>query len=181
MISTRGRLRKENVMFKSCSRHSTFVLSLSLSIAAMSALIAGPAEAQHIPMPTIYSGHVYNGDSPRCLDSGTPTEAQLWTCSSSIYQQWVYNPRVGEIVGNSPTGCLDDGAGTNGTPVPLVACTGAASQKWTYDANSRLVNQASGRCLDADLGTIGSNGTKVQVWDCGSGTNQKWVFENQPD
>jgi Ricin-type beta-trefoil lectin domain len=167
-------------MFDSLQRRSIFAVRMALSIGAMSALVAGPAQALPPLGPTIYSGHVYNGDSPRCLDSGTPTGAQLWTCSTSIYQQWVYNPRVGEIIGNSPSGCLDDGAGTNGTPVPLVTCTGAASQKWTYDGFSRLVNQASGRCLDADLGTIGHGGTKVQVWDCGSGTNQQWVFENTP-
>ncbi len=32
----------------------------------------------------------------------------------------------------------------------------------------------SGRCLDADTGTIGTNGTKVQLWDCWGGQNQQW-------
>jgi Ricin-type beta-trefoil lectin domain len=151
----------------------------ALLVGALTALAAGPAHA--IPSgPIIYSGHVHNGDSARCLDSGVPANAQLWTCSTATYQQWTFNVRSGAIVGNSPTGCLDDGAGTNGTGVPLVACTGSLSQKWTYDANFRLVNQASGRCLDADLGTIGANGTKVQIWDCGSGTNQQWYFEFGP-
>jgi hypothetical protein len=157
-------------------RQSLFVLTLALAIVALSAVAVRTVQA----LPTIYSGHVYNGASTRCLDSGTTTNAQLWPCSTSVYQHWSYNPRVGQIVGNSPTGCLDDGAGTNGTGVPLVTCTGASSQKWTYDANFRMVNQASGRCLDADLGTINQNGTKVQVWDCGSGTNQQWFFENEP-
>jgi Ricin-type beta-trefoil lectin domain/Ricin-type beta-trefoil lectin domain-like len=34
----------------------------------------------------------------------------------------------------------------------------------------------SGRCLDADTGTIGANGTKVQLWDCSNGGNQHWVM-----
>ena len=63
--------------------------------------------------------------------------------------------------------------------MPLVTCTGAASQKWTYNG-AQMINQASGRCLDADLGTINQNGTKVQVWDCSGGTNQDWYFENEP-
>jgi hypothetical protein len=162
-------------MFNSLQRQSILVLKTALWVGALSAVMASPAHAF-----IHYYGHVYNGDSPRCLDSGTPTDAQLWTCSGSIYQQWSYNPTSGAIVGNSPTGCLDDGAGINGTKVPLVTCTGALSQKWTYDSNFRMVNRASGRCLDADLGTIGANGTKVQVWDCGGGTNQQWYFEFGP-
>ena len=35
-------------------------------------------------------------------------------------------------------------------------------------------NQASVRCLDANLGTIAANGTKVQLWDCTGGVNQEW-------
>jgi hypothetical protein len=33
-------------------------------------------------------------------------------------------------------------------------------------------NQASVRCLDADMNTIANNGTKVQLWDCHGGANQ---------
>jgi hypothetical protein len=33
----------------------------------------------------------------------------------------------------------------------------------------------SGRCLDADLNTIGGNGTKVHLWDyIGNAPNQWW-------
>lgn len=32
----------------------------------------------------------------------------------------------------------------------------------------------SGRCLDADLNTIGGNGTTVQLWDCNSQPQQQW-------
>ena len=156
-------------------RLSLLVLTLVLAVGALSGVAVRRAQA----LPTIYSGHVYNGASTRCLDSGTTSNAQLWPCSTSIYQQWVYNPRNGQIVGNSPTGCLDAGAGTNGTGVPLVTCTGSASQKWTYSGN-QMINLASGRCLDADLGTINQNGTKVQVWDCSGGSNQQWYFENEP-
>jgi hypothetical protein len=166
-------------MFSSLQRQSILVLKMALCVGALS-VVAGPAQAQRFP-PVNYYGHVYNGGSPRCLDSGTPRNAQLWTCSTSIYQQWTYNARFGEIVGNSPTGCLDGGAGTNGTPVPLVACTGALSQKWTYNGNFQLVNRASGRCLDADLNSIGYGGTPVQVWDCWAGTNQQWYFEFGPN
>ena len=125
-------------------------------------------------------GHVYNGDSPRCLDSGTPSGALLFTCSNSTYQYWVYN-RSDEIVGNSQTGCLDDGAGLNGSRVVLTACTGSASQQWYGDpSGGAFVNAASGKCLDADLGTIGGQGTIVQVWSCSGAPNQFWWFEFVP-
>lgn len=165
-------------MIHRTKRQFLFILTLALAIGALS--LVATHRLQALPTVQFYSGHVYNGASTRCLDSGTVANAQLWPCSTSIYQQWHYNPNVGQIVGNSPTGCLDDGAGTNGTGVPLVTCTGASSQKWFYDGSYRMVNQASGRCLDADLGTINQNGTKVQVWDCGTGTNQQWFFENEP-
>jgi hypothetical protein len=39
-----------------------------------------------------------------------------------------------------------------------------------------LVNEDSGRCLDADANTIGGNGTKVQLWDCNGQTQQYWLL-----
>lgn len=56
-------------------------------------------------------------------------------------------------------------------------CNGWANQKWIYDATSRTIySMYNGRCLDADLGTIGSNGTKVQLWNCNGWANQKWTL-----
>ncbi|MFF4132254.1 RICIN domain-containing protein [Streptomyces mirabilis] len=34
----------------------------------------------------------------------------------------------------------------------------------------------SGRCVDADLNTIGTNGTKVQLWDCNHSAQQNWIL-----
>lgn len=154
-------------------------LTLLLTAVGVAA-VAGPAAAIPDP-PSFYSGHVYNGASPRCLDSGIPANAQLWNCSTSAYQQWSYSPRpaLRTIRGNSPSGCLDDGAGTNGSGAFLTTCTGSLHQKWDL-VGSAIVNAASGRCLDADLGTIGGQGTKVQVWDCSGGSNQQWFFEFEP-
>lgn len=147
---------------------------LTLFFALLPFAVAGAAQAVTIPA----HGQVYNGDSPRSLDSGTANGALLFTCSSSTYQQWVYN-RADEIVGNSPTGCLDEGAGQNGSRVVLKPCTGAPSQVWfgSSAGSSEFVNEASGKCLDADLGTIGGQGTIVQVWSCGGASNQIWTFQ----
>lgn len=147
---------------------------LALLFAVVPFAVTGTAQA----FPTLPPhGHVYNGDSPRCLDSGTAKGALLFNCSTSTYQYWVYN-RLNEIVGNSATGCLDDGAGLNGSRVVLTPCTGATSQQWIGNADGgEFVNVASGKCLDADLGTIGQQGTIVQVWSCGGAPNQIWWFE----
>jgi hypothetical protein len=42
-----------------------------------------------------------------------------------------------------------------------------------------FVDQASGRCLDADTNTIGDNGTTVQLWDCWGGDNQQWYRDGR--
>jgi len=62
--------------------------------------------------------------------------------------------------------------------VHLAACSGATSQKWFYTgAGGEIISQATGRCLDADLGTINFNANKVQTWDCTGAPNQSWSFE----
>ena len=138
-------------------------------------------------------GRVQNGYSGRCLDSGTVTDTLLFNCSTSIYQQWVWTPdnRSGQanlytIQGHDPVGCLDGGAGLNGTLVAMTPCDGSYRQKWGYSVNPfdsrrttyQIQNLESGRCLDADLASINYQGTKVQLWDCNSNAyNQKWYFE----
>ncbi|HET7014202.1 MAG TPA: RICIN domain-containing protein [Streptosporangiaceae bacterium] len=145
----------------------------TLLFALLPFAMAGSAQAVTLPP----HGQIYNNDSPRCLDSGTPNGVLLFNCTTSIYQQWSYN-RLGEIVGNSPTGCLDDGAGVNGTRVILATCTGSTRQQWTIDPfGGEFINVASGKCLDADLGTIGGQGTIVQVWSCAGAANQIWSFQ----
>jgi ricin-type beta-trefoil lectin protein len=146
---------------------------LALGVGAAGLVATTPAQAS--PPPNQGWGEVYNGASPRCLDSGVPANAQLWNCSGSIYQYWVFTG-LGRIKGNSPSGCLDDGAGLVGSGAFLTSCNGSSHQIWGYDGVS-LVNMASGLCLDADLGTIGQQGTRVQVWTCTGGANQAWYFQ----
>lgn len=148
-----------------------------LMLAALLMTISGTAQAVTLPA----HGQVYNSDSPRCLDSGTTTGALLFNCSTSQFQQWTYN-RSDEIVGNSPTGCLTEAGTTNGSRAVLQTCTGATSQQWTGNPNgaSEYVNVASGKCLDADLGTIGGQATIVQVFSCGGASNQLWTFQFPP-
>jgi len=138
-------------MHRSTRRGATILALLTLAFAALSAT-AGPASGVTIPP----HGHIYNGDSPRCLDSGTPADAQLWTCTDVSYQKWLYtgNSTIAANSTGGGGGCLDAGAGLNGSLVHVAACSGATSQKWFW-TGSEIISQATGRCLDADLGTIG--------------------------
>ena len=60
------------------------------------------------------------------------------------------------------------------------AWSGPASATSSTSATSRapfgLVSVRSGRCVDADLNTIGRNGTKVQLWDCNGQLQQRWSY-----
>jgi len=155
------------------------VLMMALLVVAVSASMARPVQAQAPPVP---AGHVYNAQSPRCLDSGIPTDVQMWSCSTAIYQQW-FMSTSGQIIGNQPAGCLDGGSGTVGGLVPMLPCTGAASQKWFWDWNyghgsDRIYNLANGLCLEVSLANINHNGSTVQLGTCGSGLNQQWMFES---
>lgn len=51
--------------------------------------------------------------------------------------------------------------------------SGNPNQRWTYDAaTQRLVNPATGRCLDA-TGQSTADGTPLQIWSCTANANQK--------
>lgn len=129
--------------------------------------------------------------SGRCLDAdtgsigGNGTKVQLWDCWGGPNQSWSVNSD-GTIVNLQSARCLDadtGNIGSNGTKVQLWDCTGGQNQKWVWPGfapstgpgGSDNRNVQSGRCLDADTGTIGSNGTNVQLWDCGGGQNQVWA------
>jgi hypothetical protein len=51
------------------------------------------------------------------------------------------------------------------------------NQMHAVDPVGPIRNGQSGRCLDADLDTIGRNGTTVQLFDCWGGNNQKWDID----
>jgi hypothetical protein len=141
---------------------------------AMGGWISSPAQAAVLPAP---HGHIFNNASPRCLDYGTARGSVLLTCSTAATQKW--NTINGAIRAPGTGTCLDDGAGLNGSRVFLAPCNGSSHQRWNGlpGGGDVWVNTGSGRCLDADTGTIGQEGTKVQVWDCVGLANQIWSFE----
>ncbi|KAF8531130.1 carbohydrate-binding module family 13 protein [Gautieria morchelliformis] len=63
--------------------------------------------------------------------------------------------------------CMTAVSNTDGAAVTLQTCTGADSQKWTFDSGS--VKVFGSKCLDV-VGGQNVDGTKLQIWTCS--TNQ---------
>ena len=74
--------------------------------------------------------------------------------------------------------CVDDsGSGTsNGNPVILYHCTGAANQSWTIPGDGTI--QVFGKCLEVKGARSTANGAPVELWACNGGANQQWTASN---
>lgn len=71
--------------------------------------------------------------------------------------------------------CLQPGGTRHGvTTVALATCTRSTAQRWAAGPGDRLVNTASGRCLDTDRGSL-AVGVTVTLRPCGEGTSQHWT------
>jgi type 1 glutamine amidotransferase len=116
------------------------------------------------------------GVAGKCADvsggsSADGTKVQLWTCHGGAGQRWTLNGTTVRALDK----CLTVAGTANGGLVQLSTCTGAAAQSWTPGAGGALVNQQSGRCLDANGGSS-ADGTQLIVWTCHGGTNQRWTL-----
>ncbi len=118
------------------------------------------------------------GVAGKCADisgasSADGSKIQLWTCHGGTNQQWTIGS---DNTIRSLGKCMTVSGGTaNGSLVQLWSCNGSSSQSWTAGANGSLVNQQSGRCLDANGGSS-ANGTQLIIWTCHGGTNQRWTL-----
>jgi len=71
--------------------------------------------------------------------------------------------------------CITAASDTNGAAVTLQACTGSASQKWTFPGDS-TVRVFGNKCLDVKDG-LNKDGTQLQIWTCSANNaNQKWWY-----
>jgi endo-1,4-beta-xylanase len=144
-----------------------------------------------LPASAVGNPQSQNESNGKCLDAdlnniwSNGDRAQLWDCSGGANQQWAWgtgsqcsNPAevVCELINQYSGKCLDadsTGIGNNGDTVQLWDCWGGANQMWHIgwcDPGNpnycEIINQADGKCLDADLNNINTNGDKVQLWDC---------------
>ena len=159
---------------------------VALGLAACSDAPTAPVSAATAAAPAFSTGTLQGTSNPASLttransamcmdaqDNGlTPGKVvQLWTCTGSVNQQFVWNA-AGEIRHGAL--CVADagGGGQNGDALIVWTCNGTSSQHWTGTADGRVVG-INGRCMDAPWGRT-ANGTVLQLWDCYGGLNQTW-------
>jgi len=70
--------------------------------------------------------------------------------------------------------CLTVASNSDGAAVTLQGCTGAPSQKWSFNDGS--VKVYGNKCLDVPKGAT-ADGTKLAIWTCTPGNvNQQWAY-----
>ncbi|GAB3894073.1 hypothetical protein GCM10029964_071830 [Kibdelosporangium lantanae] len=106
----------------------------------------------------------------RTANDGQPVE--LAACDHSVGQQFT-PPTSGAVRVQGK--CLDvaGGATANGTAVQVYTCNSTGAQTWRLRADGRLVNPASGRCLDSGAATL-------RIFDCSAAAGQVWRFPPGP-
>ncbi|ONI80762.1 glycosyl hydrolase [Saccharothrix sp. ALI-22-I] len=116
------------------------------------------------------------GVASKCVDvsggsTADGTKIQLWTCNAGANQRWTVNGSTLRALDK----CMDAAGTADGALVRLWTCNGGGAQNWTAGANGSLVNQQSGKCLDAN-GASSTDGTQLIIWSCHGGTNQRWTL-----
>ncbi|WP_198035216.1 ricin-type beta-trefoil lectin domain protein [Streptacidiphilus rugosus] len=142
-----------------------------------STVVVAPTTASQFSVPTT-AGNSYLVQPVAAPVSGM-TFAQL-TGTPATTVSHLGKVRIG-IDKTGPTGpitginglCVDDSGAstTNGNPIVVWGCSGAANQQWTVGTDGTL--RTLGKCTDITGGGK-ANGTKIELWDCNGGANQVW-------
>ncbi len=122
------------------------------------------------PIPTPLFMNKWN----KCLDvtgnsNITGARLQEFTCNGNEGQTWTLNSdgtlknKWGFVLDYDSKGAYQN------------VSSGLPTQKWAFDSSNRLVNTASGKCLDT-AGNNGNDATNISVWDCNSAEGQNWQF-----
>ncbi len=85
-----------------------------------------------------------------------------------------------QVVGRGSGRCIGPANGTagDGVPLQLQDCTGAAWQKWDFQADGTV--HSMGLCMDVAWGAV-ANGAVIQMANCNGGAAQKWVLNGAED
>jgi hypothetical protein len=121
----------------------------------------------------------------KCLDlpawsNDTPAVIRICNSPLSAAQTWTYHPLAQTFTVDSPSGpkCLDATSGLNfGMLAVINDCTGAASQQWLLDYETKsITNVNTGWVLDLNGGGT-ADGTLVGLMSYVDGdTAQQWVW-----
>lgn len=123
--------------------------------------------------------------SGQCLDVKSALQhngnrVQLYQCNGTAAQKWYWDSGMLRS-GLNWNKCLDVAYGGDSTIMQIWDCQGLDSQQFsqrvvTTHVYKSLVNEASGRCLDINGGSM-ANGNRVLAWSCHGASNQKWRYE----
>jgi len=107
----------------------------------------------------------------KCVTAGASgKQLVISTCDGSAGQQWRAGTggtlRAGDL-------CMNARSSKDLAAVDTVACTGAATQVFTFNGDDNLVNKASGKCLDIYDGQD-ADGSPLILWPCAGHGNQLW-------
>jgi hypothetical protein len=126
-----------------------------------------------------------------CIDDygwGTTndTEADLWTCTGSIIQEWtVHSQGSGWFsLSNADTGlCLDNtgGSQTPENPTTLWGCANNSNQNWLFmdrgNGIYQLMNQSSGALMLDDWEASTTPGTQLEVFTSNGSPAQRYQLQ----
>ncbi|KAH6884294.1 carbohydrate-binding module family 13 protein/putative endo-1,3-beta-glucanase, partial [Coprinopsis sp. MPI-PUGE-AT-0042] len=127
-----------------------------------------------------------NNWNDKCLDvrggvfqNGTPV--QIYDCTTSPQQYWVYHRGIGQVRVKGTNFCLDSGLNAtsedpiNGSQMKIWECyENLPAQTWFRTWDSRLVRAGTSLCLDLTNGSL-ANGNIIQTWTCSDlNRNQNW-------
>lgn len=126
-----------------------------------------------------------------CVDdygwgTGNNTEADLWSCTGSIIQEWtVHSKGSGWFsLSNQDTGlCVDNtgGSQTPGNLTTLWGCANNSNQNWLFmdrgNAVYQLMNQSSGTLMLDDWEASTTPGTQLEVWTSNGSPAQQYVVQ----
>lgn len=114
------------------------------------------------------------------------TEADLWTCTGSIIQEWtVHSKGSGWFsLSNAYTGlCLDNtgGSQTPGNVTTLWGCANNSNQNWLFmdrgNAVYELMNQSSGTLMLDDWTASTTPGAQLDVYTANGTPAQQYVLQ----
>ncbi len=145
-------------------------------------------------LPADASTHAFinMGSSGLCIDDygwGTAnnTEADLWTCTGSIIQQWTVHSKGSGFfsLANAQTGlCLDNtgGSQTPQNPTTLWGCANNSNQNWQFidrgNAVYELMNQSSGTLVLDDWQASTTPGTQLEVFTANGSPAQRYILQD---
>jgi aryl-phospho-beta-D-glucosidase BglC (GH1 family) len=139
--------------------------------------------------------NVVNTNSGSCVDAANRatangTAVQRWACGAQqTNQEWQFqaagNGSYSITIRAQPGQVLDvtNRGTTNGSLIQLWSYGGGTNQQWTpVSVGSglyKLVNVASGRCLDVPAAST-ANGVQLQIYDCNGTAAQSFSLFQQP-